>query len=872
MDKFNTHGGYFAPQGLLKINEGGKHDENPNGGVQLGVDQQGIPNLVEEGEVVYKDFVYSDNIKAKKDILEQFNIPSKFADKLYSDIANAYCDDAEEQTDPITINGLNVMLGRLAEAQEEQKRQEEEAALIEELKNMSPEELDALEQAMMQEAAAQEEQVIPEEQIQPEVAPEMVAPEQVAPEVPMMANGGNLYRMGGNDRKQQRMFDAVTEQLRNSGTNNGIQIDPETGAKYELPLETEEPLMNAALVATQPGSIVTKALAPAAYKGLINAAGSGDISEALLLNLLPVKNGKVSQSLTRGLSGKADDWINYIEKWESELEAAGREADRTVRTGKQAAAKANIRLGEQEYKRAVRNNGQGKSVAAEAPKTTVDKLTQSEINKDAKTANTNKDIARFIKRNLWWEIPMTADAIFEATPTGGLVRNAIDAWNNRSYSGPNVQPYDLSEAVPYRGYACGGKVNRYDWGSFMDTLNKYEVSRNPGGIAGRYKIDTSFPLNGYKDIAALENSDNYKAFTNFVLANPTNQNVLDYLKALDAGTNANVSKLFDKDGNLREGWDKLYADRRTDKLGGIYHFSPEELPDWMRRPLETIPVVENPLSQDQQLAIDAPMLFRNPNTGLVKSEPDVVSGVGEGDVVGPVSRTPFDTRLLSPLMDAAMGLANLATPADHYDFKPIRPYLPYGRIRQQYERYNPIDQNLVTNQMRAQANANMRALRNAGLGPSLGANLLAADYNANQNLGSALTNVWDANNQRYNQVIQQNNAADAAIANYDWQVEAARANALNQFLPYNQRMALTVDQMNNEAEQDKYNAIAASLNSTKKFLNDYGWERMNRNMVNTNRGNMGYMIDEANRVYYDPSTGQYYRYGCGGTLLKNHKK
>lgn len=85
-------------------------------------------------------------------------------------------------------------------------------------------------------------------------------------------------------------------------------------------------------------------------------------------------------------------------------------------------------------------------------------------------------------------------------------------------------------------------------------------------------------------------------------------------------------------------------------------------------------------------------------------------------------------RLVAPALDAAMGLANLAMPADHYEYTPIRPYLPSGRLRQQYERYNPIDQNVVTNQMAAQANANMRALRNAGIGPSLGANIVASDY------------------------------------------------------------------------------------------------------------------------------------------------
>lgn len=136
-----------------------------------------------------------------------------------------------------------------------------------------------------------------------------------------------------------------------------------------------------------------------------------------------------------------------------------------------------------------------------------------------------------------------------------------------------------------------------------------------------------------------------------------------------------------------------------------------------------------------------------------------------------------------------------------------------------------------------------------------------------------MANVWDANNQRYNQVISQNNAADAATANYDWQVNATRANILNQFAPYNQQLALNVARLNNAAEQDKYNAIAASLNSGKKFISDYGWENMNRNMVNTDRGNLGYGIDRMNRVVYDSEGNPIGRLtSCGGTLLKAHKK
>ena len=146
MNKFDTHGGYFAPTGYFKVNTGGSHDENPNGGVQIGVDQQGVPNMLEEGEPVYNDYVFSDNIKADEDILAKYNIPAKYADKLYSEIADAYVNEAEERPlDPISNNGLNEMLVRLSQAQEEQKQIQQRQELEDELAAMSPEELAQLE-------------------------------------------------------------------------------------------------------------------------------------------------------------------------------------------------------------------------------------------------------------------------------------------------------------------------------------------------------------------------------------------------------------------------------------------------------------------------------------------------------------------------------------------------------------------------------------------------------------------------------------------------------------------------------------------------------------------------------------------------------
>lgn len=165
MSKFDTHGGYFAPQDYMRVNEGGSHEENPNGGVQVGVDPEGNPNLLEEGEPVYKDYVYSDNIEAEEQFLVDNNLPKKYVGKLYSKIADDLFAEAEERPlDPISRNGLEVLLSRLADAQEGQKQAKEQRDLEDELANLSPEELEQLEAMLSQEQMSQE-QIVPEEQM-----------------------------------------------------------------------------------------------------------------------------------------------------------------------------------------------------------------------------------------------------------------------------------------------------------------------------------------------------------------------------------------------------------------------------------------------------------------------------------------------------------------------------------------------------------------------------------------------------------------------------------------------------------------------------------------------------------------------------------
>ena len=116
--QLHTNGADFS-NGASVIESGGSHEENPNSGVQIGVDKQGTPNLVEEGEVVYDDYVFSNRLKANDEVLGYANLPLKYRDMPFSDIAKKLLKPSEDQlNDPITTRTLKANMNKLRNAQE----------------------------------------------------------------------------------------------------------------------------------------------------------------------------------------------------------------------------------------------------------------------------------------------------------------------------------------------------------------------------------------------------------------------------------------------------------------------------------------------------------------------------------------------------------------------------------------------------------------------------------------------------------------------------------------------------------------------------------------------------------------------------------
>lgn len=123
--ELGTNGTDFT-NGLLYIDEGGSHESNPLDGVPMGLDPEGIPNLVEEGETVYNDYVFSDRMKVPFFMYKELGLggvmKKKGKEMSFADASKKLAQESEQRpNDPISQDGLEASLARLAEVQEAER-------------------------------------------------------------------------------------------------------------------------------------------------------------------------------------------------------------------------------------------------------------------------------------------------------------------------------------------------------------------------------------------------------------------------------------------------------------------------------------------------------------------------------------------------------------------------------------------------------------------------------------------------------------------------------------------------------------------------------------------------------------------------------
>lgn len=110
---------------LNEFNEGGTHEQNPLGGIPMGVGSNGKLNTVEENETMKGDFVYSNRIMITPQMIAQFNLPKNLEGKSVADATKLINKKFEGRNSKIDNSTKKNFLDRIAQAQEAVKAEEE---------------------------------------------------------------------------------------------------------------------------------------------------------------------------------------------------------------------------------------------------------------------------------------------------------------------------------------------------------------------------------------------------------------------------------------------------------------------------------------------------------------------------------------------------------------------------------------------------------------------------------------------------------------------------------------------------------------------------------------------------------------------------
>lgn len=852
MGQYDTHGGYFAPQGYTRINTGGSHEENPNGGVQLGVDAQGIPNMLEEGEPVYNDFVYSDNIKTDAEILKKHGIPTKFAGKLYSVIADYYVEEANRRPlDPISNNGLNAMLTRLAEAQEEQKQLETQQELEEQLAQMSPEEQEQLRamldqqnaQGQMQEGVPREaamqgmpqgepammpqgQSMSPEEAMMMQQPMQAQAPQMMPQQPMMMANGGLIRRFDAGSPQGTLVTHrlAGTEDLDRFYNPQSYSLTVGDTAQQQSP-EVET------IMATTPPVYFNPDDTGTTRGGYMEVDGNGNLIadiEPAVVTAFPGKSQAWVDAEVgpRSIKKKVSEGINdamydAIDIYENSLladpfthaaysVAKGNYGDAALDLG--LAAIPGIRSGSRAVKSAEKGVREAKKAADRTAKIVKARETTSAAKSAVEHAKKNLDASEAAISNIEREIN-------DAVKYRETLDNVVDKKEVTSHINDYAKQYD--DAVQK------AKQAKKELKSSERSVSRAERKQN---------LQETLHPDAAKRADSAQANASTASNTNGTSAKPkdgtTNQSTSSTETTggatettSDGGSSTSGAspkpKLTKKEkwikGSKITGWTLLGGG-----VGTGIGFGIDALVDAYKNPLD------NPYKVDSSVYnLD---FSRNRN-----------KDANNHALGGPIRRfAPGGTLTTLPryagIANSAIAtLYNAVQKPDHYEIPQYNPILPTVSAPAYITpEYRPTDVNMLSNAYLADAAGNRRAVLNAGAGPSTAAQLVGLGYNSARNFGTFTEQTRAANNTQRNQLAQLRNSVAESERRFNDSMSQFRAESLNMAKLRNIQNYLMQQQLNYQAEGQKYAALQSNLNSMSKDLAGIGTENWNMNMINQN--------------------------------------
>jgi len=142
-----TQGADFPLNGNFNIiGAGGTHEANPMNGVPQGISPDGRPNLVEENEVVWNDYVFSHRLTVPQKVRSKYKLRDGIT---FSEAAIALSEEAKERpNDPISQNGIEAALSYLQESQEDVRMKKQAREVKAAIAEMTPEQLNQLMQTL----------------------------------------------------------------------------------------------------------------------------------------------------------------------------------------------------------------------------------------------------------------------------------------------------------------------------------------------------------------------------------------------------------------------------------------------------------------------------------------------------------------------------------------------------------------------------------------------------------------------------------------------------------------------------------------------------------------------------------------------------
>lgn len=115
---FLSSNGTDWSNGVTIIGNGNTHENNKYEGVQIGVDAEGIPNLVEEGEVIFNDYVFSNRLNIPESVKSKYKLRGNKALTFAEAAKQMQKESGERPNDPISRRGLEDSMLKLQGEQE----------------------------------------------------------------------------------------------------------------------------------------------------------------------------------------------------------------------------------------------------------------------------------------------------------------------------------------------------------------------------------------------------------------------------------------------------------------------------------------------------------------------------------------------------------------------------------------------------------------------------------------------------------------------------------------------------------------------------------------------------------------------------------